>query len=125
MCHRGGFGGEGDADEDGDGPHPLDGEGDAVGPFVGAFEEGGEDAGGDELAEDPAEVLGCVSLIEYGSRAKSALVNVPRRLSDRRGERRGRLLRRRRSSWFGKRPMGCPGGSRRSRGSGESARRRE
>jgi hypothetical protein len=59
----GGFGGEDDADEDGDGPHPLNGEGDAVGPFVGAFEEGSEDAGGDELAEAPAEVLGWVSLI--------------------------------------------------------------
>ncbi len=52
----GALGGEPDANEDGDWPGPLDGKGDAVGPFVCAGLEALEDARGDELAEDPAEV---------------------------------------------------------------------
>ena len=52
----GGFGGEENADEERDGPHPLQGEGDAVAPFGGVVEHTSEDAGANELAEDPAEI---------------------------------------------------------------------
>lgn len=51
-----GFGGEQDADQEGKGPHPLQSEGNAVAPLAGVVEHASEDAGADELAEDPAEV---------------------------------------------------------------------
>ena len=50
------LGGEEDADEQRDGPHPLQGVGDAVGPLVVALQHGLDDADADELAEAPAEV---------------------------------------------------------------------
>lgn len=51
-----GFGRVLDENDEGDGPDPLDGKGDLVCPFVGASGHGFEHAGGDELANDPAEV---------------------------------------------------------------------
>ncbi|KIH87136.1 hypothetical protein SPBR_04681 [Sporothrix brasiliensis 5110] len=44
--------------EDDDGPQPLQGKGDAKGPLVvgAAVDEGGQDGGGDELAQDEAHV---------------------------------------------------------------------
>ena len=42
-----GFWGEDDTNEDWDGPYPLNGERNAVGPFVSAFEEGVKDTSGD------------------------------------------------------------------------------
>jgi hypothetical protein len=47
----GGFGGEEDADGEREGPHPLEGVGDAVGPLVGALGGAFYDADADDLAE--------------------------------------------------------------------------
>jgi hypothetical protein len=49
-----GLGGEVDEDEERDGPDPLDGEGEAVGPLALERLDGDEDTGGDELTDNPA-----------------------------------------------------------------------
>lgn len=43
-------------DHEGDWPDPLDGKGDSVGPFRRVIDQPGENTGGDELPDDPAEV---------------------------------------------------------------------
>ena len=50
------LGGHEDTDEDGDGPDPLDGEGDLVGPFSGVADQSSVDTRADDLSDDPAEV---------------------------------------------------------------------
>ena len=50
------FGCKGNADEERDRPHPLQGVGDAVGPLISAAEHGFDHADADYLAEAPAEV---------------------------------------------------------------------
>lgn len=50
------LGGEEDADAERDGPHPLQGVGDTVGPLVVALEHGAQHADANLLTEAPAEV---------------------------------------------------------------------
>lgn len=50
------FRGEADADEDRDYPHPLQGKGKSVRPLGSVVREATEGRGGDELADEPAQV---------------------------------------------------------------------
>lgn len=50
------LGSQDDTDEDGDGPDPLDGEGDLVSPLGLVVDESTVDTGAYDLADDPAEV---------------------------------------------------------------------
>jgi hypothetical protein len=56
---RGPTWGEGSQYEQRQRPHPLDRKGDLVGPLVRSLLDSEQDAGGDELSDDPAQVDVC------------------------------------------------------------------
>ncbi|KAI6747843.1 hypothetical protein HG531_008385 [Fusarium graminearum] len=61
------LGGEVDADDERNGPHPLQSKGDLVTPLVVAGDHGAEDTRGDKLSQNPAEVdVGCQIGAEVG-----------------------------------------------------------